>query len=376
MSKKKIILIIGLIILIAISSLIGMSKMFSPYERQVGLGYKLLRQGNYEEAILAFDKAIEIDVRRDKAYIGKADVFVKRNDDNALEDIKSVIKTAYDYHYNDDNVVNAIIRISDDLRAAGHEEIAIELLNFGYELTNDERIREHAHKLLDDFSASLLAELYALFEAGDEEGVKRKLQDEEYPYFTKNRVENEYKYIYFPNSNAEQTGHGIALYHIDSEEYRNLFVYYGDFEKGLRSGNGIWVGANGIEYYWFEGQWHDDKPNGEGTLLEVKDESKIQKEPNHTYPLRIETSGSFKNGLYHGSINEIWYMDIGDKMVWTPITAIDGVFQEMNPIPSDIASRDYAKEQYAEGNYIVSISNGGADLWWDQSPNFIVGFKD
>jgi len=145
--KKLLIVIISAILLITICATIGISGVLSPYERQIRLGYKLLEQGNYEEAILAFDKAIEIDVKRDKAYIGKADVYVARCDENTLEDMKSVFEIAYNQHYNDKGIVDAIIRLSDELISKEHSEWAIELLNFGYELTNDERINEHKKKL-------------------------------------------------------------------------------------------------------------------------------------------------------------------------------------------------------------------------------------
>ena len=61
MSKNKIITIaIGAVLLLTIIIGIGVSSINSPYEKQLALGYKYLEEGNYEEAILAFNKAIEI----------------------------------------------------------------------------------------------------------------------------------------------------------------------------------------------------------------------------------------------------------------------------------------------------------------------------
>lgn len=376
MDKKKLLLIIiSAVLLITACVSIGISGVLSPYERQIRLGYKLLEQGNYKEAILAFDKAIEIDVKRDKAYIGKADVYVARCDENTLEDMKAVLEIAYNQHYNDDNIVQAFIKLSDDLIAKDKIKWAIELLNFGYELTQDERINKHKMNLFNNFADGFLADLYAMFEAGDEEGVRKEIQSDKYLNFIKLVNDIDYKYIYFPEKNKVQTGKGIALYYVDTENYGKVFVYYGDFENGVRSGNGTWAGANGIQYYWFEGQWSDDAPNGEGKLIEVKDESKIQKEAGFTYWLKGETTGTFKNGLYHGGINETWYMDDGDTMVWKTINAIDGIYQEMSPLPADIMNSEYAQENYAEGKYLVSVTEEGADLWNGGAVNYILGFK-
>lgn len=367
MNKKRILmLIIGLVLLISIIVGIGVSGILSPYERQIRLAYKFLEQGNYEEAILAFDKAIEIDVKRDKAYIGKADVYVARCDENTLEDMKAVLEIAYNQHYNDKNIVDAIIRLSDELISKEHSEWAIELLNFGYELTNDERINEHKKKLFDEFADGFLVKLYEMFESGDKEGVRKEIQSEKYLAFVKLVENNDYKYIYFPDKNKEQTGRGIALYYVDTEEYGNVFVYYGDFEQGKRSGTGTWAGANGIEYYWFEGTWSSDSPNGQGNIEVVKDESKIEKKENYSYALKIETAGTFSNGLHNGQIHIKQYMDNGKIITWNPITAVNGIKQQIRDETTDYGYL------IAEG----TTSDGEhASLYDDGSVNSILGFN-
>ena len=69
--------------------------MLNPLEHQITLGYKYLEQGKYEEAIIAFNKAIDIDDKKIDAYLGKAQAEIKLGDnDNALETIESAIKIA------------------------------------------------------------------------------------------------------------------------------------------------------------------------------------------------------------------------------------------------------------------------------------------
>ena len=46
------------------------------WEEQYDLGVRYLSEGNYEEAILAFTAAIEIDPKRTEAYLGRADAYI------------------------------------------------------------------------------------------------------------------------------------------------------------------------------------------------------------------------------------------------------------------------------------------------------------
>ena len=46
------------------------------WQEQYDLGVRYLSEGNYEEAILAFTAAIEIDPARAEAYVGRGDAYV------------------------------------------------------------------------------------------------------------------------------------------------------------------------------------------------------------------------------------------------------------------------------------------------------------
>lgn len=344
--KKGIIIAISAILLVAICVTIGISGVLSPYQRQIRLGYKLLEQGNYEEAILAFDKAIEIDVKRAKAYIGKADVYVTRCDENTLEDTKKVIETGYAQRYDDEAFVDAIIRLADELYAKDQRKWAVELLNFGYELTNDNRIKERKNQIIDELSEFFLSELYAMFENGENDAVKKEIQSEKYLEFMSFVDNEEFKYIYFPDKNKEQTGKGIALYFVDSEEFGNVFVYYGDFSKGIRSGTGTWVGANGEKYYWFEGAWSEDAPNGTGSETEYT--TAEDKDSNQSY--NMETKGNYVNGLLEGTFVETIYIVDGAVLHFDNAIANNGVL-----------ARNGCGEPDDEDGYCAAVSSGSED---------------
>ena len=57
------------------------------WQEQYDLGIRYLSEGNYEEAIIAFTAAIEIDPKRGDAYTGLADVYIAQGDIAAAIDI-------------------------------------------------------------------------------------------------------------------------------------------------------------------------------------------------------------------------------------------------------------------------------------------------
>lgn len=90
MTKKKLFLIItGAVLLLSIIAGIGVSSINSPYEKQLALGYKYLEEGNYEEAILAFNKAIEIAPKKYEAYLALSDTYVAMGD---FESAKKILE--------------------------------------------------------------------------------------------------------------------------------------------------------------------------------------------------------------------------------------------------------------------------------------------
>ena len=50
------------------------------WQEQYDLGVRYLSEGNYEEAIIAFTTAIEIDTKRAEGYIGRGDAYALSGD--------------------------------------------------------------------------------------------------------------------------------------------------------------------------------------------------------------------------------------------------------------------------------------------------------
>ena len=68
------------------------------WQEQYDLGVRYLSEGNYEEAILAFTAAIEIDPKQAPAYVGRGDAYVKSGEtESNLAAAKADYETAIEW---------------------------------------------------------------------------------------------------------------------------------------------------------------------------------------------------------------------------------------------------------------------------------------
>ena len=62
------------------------------WQEQYDLGFRYLNEGNYQEAVIAFEAAIEIDAKRPEAYLGAADGYVGLGD---YASARSILERGY-----------------------------------------------------------------------------------------------------------------------------------------------------------------------------------------------------------------------------------------------------------------------------------------
>lgn len=111
--------------------------------------------------------------------------------------------------------------------------------------------------------------------------------------------------IYFsPWSEGDKVkSYGMIVY-----DHQN--IYLGRLNERIKKGSGIYFmltskyGKQG--YYYYQGEWNDNKPNGIGTTVE---ESTIQSEDGKKYSKKIVTDGIFYNGIENGSMHKYFYTD-------------------------------------------------------------------
>ena len=115
------------------------------WQEQYDLGVRYLVEGNYEEAIIAFTAAIEIDPNRAEAYMGRGDAYdgsgeTEENLTAALADYETAVAL-------DETLVDAWLRLAEVYISRGDYDMALEVLYSGIESTGGvaeitERIQE------------------------------------------------------------------------------------------------------------------------------------------------------------------------------------------------------------------------------------------
>lgn len=278
MKKKNIIGIIVAVIALIVG-IIGAANVFSPYERQIRLGYKMLNEEKYEEAILAFNTAIEIEAKKDKAYIGLADTYIFKCDENVVSDINNALSEGYEQTQSE-NIINSYLEISEKLFDDERKDDAIELLELGYYATENDSIKDKVHEFKLIVQNEFLKHLYELCENNALDEVRNVIETIEFEeIILENYVDSP---IIYKDENNE-SNKMLGIYNIDDERY----VYFGDCVDNIRQGNGIWISFS----YLYKGEWSQDKPNGAGISYEGDSESRA---------CRIK--GNVVNGFWNGTI--------------------------------------------------------------------------
>ncbi len=121
-----------------------------PYDEQLKLGYKYLQEELYEEALIAMNKAIEIDMKRPEAYIGLGDVYVTRCDENTVEDTNQALVAGYEKSASS-KIPAAYIRLADTLVEKDKVDWAITLLRKAYERLGLEELLTKSKELEKEY---------------------------------------------------------------------------------------------------------------------------------------------------------------------------------------------------------------------------------
>lgn len=149
--------IIIAVIFIIFVSVVGVRIYYSPanqISRQLDLGYKYLENGEYEEAVLAFEKAIAIDDKCMEAYAGGLKAYISIGDEESLQafyDRALAATDNLDEELLEQNMgyVVEIYQMADTVYADMPEQ-AIEVLEKGWNVTVEPEIR---NKLAEDYLA-------------------------------------------------------------------------------------------------------------------------------------------------------------------------------------------------------------------------------
>ncbi len=262
---------------------------------QLELGNKYLTEANYEQAIVAFNKVIELDPKQAIAYEKMADSYLgldKKEEavDILCQGVSIVTET----------------EAGADWQAMKERAVTLceELLRtyLGTDAEEAKRYYEQLMQLDEAEAAQYESELQQAF-IKDE--VRSKYEDS-----LKNAKEqiagdawetlsvDQISWKFELSQELKNEGIEDIVYDYGDGTYLQVtksgYVYYGNMKDGKRNGdNCIWFNLrdNGDKYY-FKGMWKDDYPNGEG------EEGRITRNGSEEHI----TTGIWSNGLENGKM--------------------------------------------------------------------------
>ncbi len=243
--EKKWLFMIASLVLVGIcitfiAGIIQRNNRKRQFEEQMDLGNRYLSEENYEAAVVAFNKAIEI----------------------APKNVESYSKAAQAY------------------AGMGDYEEAIQVLEKGSQNTGDEGLKQEKEDYERYYSLlPIVQKLMAFFQQEDKIMLWNYMSGDEYQDATLN-LKQRFEY-------QDRNGKYLLIYPCGHS-------YYGDMEAGERSGYGIWAS---YRYNWstgdfFQGMWKDDYPNGMGVYSWL-----------HSGNTSI-SKGNFKDGYEDGDMVE------------------------------------------------------------------------
>lgn len=332
--KRAFLFFISVVFLLSVTAACTKAERPLSVEELLDLGEKYLLEQSYEQAVVQFLKAIEIEPMNPRGYTGAAEAYIGLG---RTEEAVTVLQQGRER--TDDNSILSMLE----------------------GLTENTAVEETMVPDIDDESSNeLTAEQIEQIQE-----LLKALESEDYAAAAAIVAGDIYQQLVEKSEQSNVLYQGTDTYLMI---YPSGHVYCGEMIDGMRSGTGIWLHGNSdeAEYTYYKGQWANDLPNGQGTIRTVTDESRLVKEEGSTYGLYSESTGVFKDGLFDGVFTITWSMDNGEVHTWTP-SYESGVAKAM---PDAVVNED--------GYYDIAIcTDCRANLLGKESRlNSVFGFGD
>lgn len=294
------------------------------YDSLVSEAAEFIYQENYEEGIKKYKEAIKLLPEEKPAYKGLADVYM-------LEE----------------EYGSTILLLQDALKLIEDAELQ-EILDRAVEIKEDKDERKNI--------------LSKLIKAMEERDIETIIAIMGIDTFKEEIVEDSpvsYEAI-AENGKKVQT---LIIY--DKKQ-----IYYGSTKNGIRSGNGIFFikgKTSNKAYYFYDGAWSNDIPNGKGKTVEVE----VRNEDGDAVTYKTITEGSYLDAYENGKMSKFFYRDEEetgrvtykvDKGIPTPLTN-----ESDEPIPTPEA------ESYIIGALFIGDQPTGE--YYSIDPQTVWGVK-
>lgn len=329
----------GVIWTIVLLLLVGCGKnVGQQIAEQLELGNKYLTEANYEQAIVAFNKVIELDPKIFEAYEKAAEVYIKQNNSeqafsyverafdviaSLTEEEKSKLKTLAEATGELSELCEQILQMALEDETTDSQKYYEAL-----EKQNPEKAKQYESSMQEQKFKKEFREIYADELKNLEETLPEELGREEFyrkmsrlPAMSELLREHQMWRIVFKLNN------GKYLMIINSQ-----YVYYGDMKDGIRTGWGIWADVTEpIHSEYYTGEWADDYPNGTGTYTTIWEET--------TFVLQGMWNSGIENGQMHLIVSQ------GEKELFNFLYTVNDegmpVSGERDPVYSGVVLHDY-----------------------------------
>lgn len=321
----------------------------------LALGQKYLLEMKYEEAIIAFQKAIQLDPKCISAYTGLVQVYEKndqtRERDGIIQSGSQVIKDQGDQAGEEAELflkTAAMSLCNQDYQDIDQEllkDILEEYYSISGRLDLEERVQVHMEQVtnyvLNNEEPQDIEIWKEMYRNGDYSALFQAANDAEWIY---QMAENhEGKSCYFGETEGYLPhGFGFVIYG-KGEKERSIF-YVGQWKHGLRTGRGMALWEQDSIKGYYIGEWDEDIQHGEAAEYSmVSDEYGYQ------------CIGYAEHGVAEGTYQSL-YIDGAGNIAGYEFTCKDGIPQS------------YGVHEVHEGLYeetmALMIQNGEREPVW------------
>ena len=234
------------------------------YDLMVTQAEEYVYQENYEDGIEKYQEAIRLLPSQTTAYKALAQIYMEQKE-----------------YYNAVTLLEGAVELTEDMELT-------ELLSTARESKEAEEERDN-----------VLSELYKAMRALDVEQIIAVLETNVY---------------------QEQISSATPIYYGDGVEsigknevlivYKDKQLYYGEVVNGVKNGKGTYFVLtgkdNGTGYYYYEGVWNNDIPNGVGKVTVISPEVN---QAGENYISKTVTEGTYYNALEDGAMKKYFYQD-------------------------------------------------------------------
>lgn len=254
-------------------------------DEQLSLGEKYLSEHDYDNAIIAFNKVINVEPKNVRAYMGLSDAYIGKGDiTKAIEILE-----------------NGIAVIPEDM--VGSLKKKLELLKLN-SISSEDFIN------MDPNYFDKCEEIIELFKSEKFEMIPENMRNElALPIRDSIVNSSEEKIIYYGSiKNGKPQGLGICVYSKAMKETTEAYV--GQFDNGLRFGTGMAIFSHSSIQGYYIGEWNEDNVHGSGAMYVDSLNSNAE---HSTYDAIYDYyyKGFTENGSAEGYWLEGWYDDNG-----------------------------------------------------------------